>query len=62
MELDYLINKKFVTEIEWKSNRGLAFSSSGPSSTSSATWHEYRNDSETDYRITMAVFICKRNE
>ena len=55
-------NKKFVTEIEWKSNRGLAFSSSGPSSTSSATWHEYRNDSETDYRITMAVFICKRNE
>ena len=55
-------NKKFVREVKWKQNRGLAFSSSGPGNKRKATWHEYKNDSKTDYRITMSVFICKRNE
>jgi hypothetical protein len=49
-------DKNFLQEIEWKQNRAFAFCSRGGDI--NPTWHDYGNNSD-EYRVTLAVFICK---
>ena len=51
-------DKNFLHHIEWKQNRGFAFTSHGPSIEFPVTWHDYGNPN-SEYRITLAVFICR---